>query len=138
MRAAANKKLALEAVERWSAGDLDGYLVLYQPSCLTYGLGPEPLDLVRLREFYEQIYAAFEGTTLTADDLVAEDDRVVLRFTFRGTHTGGFMGTPATGVDVAMSGMSLLRYEHGLIVERWNTSDFYGLLQQIGAIPASV
>ena len=48
------------------------------------------------------------------------------------------MGTPATGVDVAMSGMSLLRYEHGLIVERWNTSDFYGLLQQIGAIPASV
>ncbi len=46
------------------------------------------------------------------------------------------MGTPPSGADVAMPGMSLLRYEHGLIVERWNTSDFFGLLQQIGAITA--
>jgi predicted ester cyclase len=136
MRAAANKKLALEAVARWSAGDLDGYLALYQPSCLTYGLGPEPLDLVGLREFYEQIFAAFEGTSLTPEDLLAEDDRVVIRFTFRGTHVGEFMGTPPSGADVAMTGMSLLRYEHGLIVERWNTSDFFGLLQQIGAAAA--
>jgi steroid delta-isomerase-like uncharacterized protein len=136
MRAEANKKLALEAVERWSAGDLDGYLALYQPSCLTYGVGPEPLDLVGLREFYEQIYAAFDGTKLTAEDLVAEDDRVVIRFTFRGTHVGEFMGVPASGAAVTMSGMSLLRYEHGLIVERWNTSDFFGLMQQIGAAMA--
>jgi hypothetical protein len=36
-----------------------------------------------------------------------------------------------------MTGMSLLRYENGLIVERWNTSDFFGLLQQIGAAAAA-
>ena len=94
MRAEANKKLALEAVERWSAGDLDGYLALYQPSCLSYGLGPEPLDLVGLREFYEQLYAAFEGTSLTPEDLLAEDDRVVIRFTFRGTHVASSWARP--------------------------------------------
>ncbi|MDP8951660.1 MAG: ester cyclase, partial [Actinomycetota bacterium] len=69
------------------------------------------------------------------EDLFAEGDKAVLRFTFRGTHQGEFMGNAPTGKRVTMAGIDIFRIADGKIVELWGQEDVLGMMQQLGAIP---
>jgi steroid delta-isomerase-like uncharacterized protein len=80
--------------------------------------------------------AAFPDGQTTTDDLIAEGDKVVERFTFAGTQKGDFMGIPASGKRVTVTGMSVFRIANGKIVEHWGENDGLGLLMQVGAMPA--
>ena len=71
----------------------------------------------------------------TVDDLVAEGDKVVVRWTFRGTHPGEFQGVPPTGKQVTIIGISIFRIVGNKVVEDWTIIDLLGLLQQLGVIP---
>lgn len=90
--------------------------------------------------------AAFEATVaalrtgfpdihFTIEDLVAEGDRVAVRWTWTGTHTGTFRGFPATGRSVHNSGIVIYRFANGRIAAGVLETDRLGALQQIGAIP---
>src|SRR6266571_3904117 len=80
--------------------------------------------------------SAFPDSHITTEDLIADGDKVVERFTFHGTNTGSFMGAPATGKHVASSGMSVFRIAGGKIVEHWGENDALGTMQQLGLVPA--
>ncbi|MCQ3973778.1 MAG: hypothetical protein DPW09_10070 [Anaerolineae bacterium] len=69
------------------------------------------------------------------EDLMAEGDKVVGRYTFHGTHQGEFFGIPATGKQVTVSNIHIMRFVDGKIVEHWGNGDDLGLLQQLGAVP---
>jgi predicted ester cyclase len=77
-------------------------------------------------------YGAFDGYEHILDDLIAEDDWVVARITYRGTHTGEFDGTPATGNPIRYGGTHILRIVDGVIGEFWYLEDDLRLMQQIG------
>jgi predicted ester cyclase len=81
-----------------------------------------------------QYLAAFSHTQSVVEDQVAEGDRVVVRLTFTGTHTGPWMGLPPTGKPVTVKGMALYRLQDGKIVEQWTIGDTFGLLRQLGAV----
>jgi predicted ester cyclase len=68
--------------------------------------------------------------------MVAEDDKVAVRATFRGTQKGEFFGIPATGKEVTVSLMLIYRIANGKIVEHWMNADQLSLMQQLEAIPA--
>jgi predicted ester cyclase len=86
---------------------------------------------------YEDVFAAFDSPQLEFEDTLAAGDRVVIRFTMTGRHRGAFMGVPATGTDVALPGITILRFgEGGKAIERWSSADMLGLLVQLGAVPA--
>jgi steroid delta-isomerase-like uncharacterized protein len=70
----------------------------------------------------------------TVEDLISEGDKVVGRFTMRGTHSGEFMGVPPTGRSVAMSGIDIVRVAGGKIAEFWYGEHLLELMQQVGAI----
>jgi len=80
--------------------------------------------------------AAFPDGKTTTNDLIAEGDKVMERFTFAGTHKGEFMGIPATGRAITVTGMSIFRIADGKIVEHWGENDGMGLLMQLGVLPA--
>lgn len=123
------------AIERWNAGDLPGYLELYDANAVPHGLpGVEP-GLESIRGYYEALWVAFPGSRLTLDDVVAEGDEVACRFTLRATHGGEFNSIPPTGKQIVVTGITILRFADGKCVERWNQADFLGLLQQLGAVP---
>jgi predicted ester cyclase len=67
--------------------------------------------------------------------MIAEGDKVVVRQTFRGTHTGGLMGIPPTGKRVAVPGIFITRIVNGKAVEQWANYDNLGLMQQLGVVP---
>ena len=63
--------------------------------------------------------------------MVTEGDKVAIRWTWRGTHTGEFWGIPATGNEVAITGISILHIVGGKIVEEWGEVDNMGLMAQL-------
>ena len=79
--------------------------------------------------------AAFEHLEVTVEDMVAEGDRVAARFTARGIHKGTFMGRPATGKSITMTGIEIFRIENGRIAELWGEANLRGLMQQLGILP---
>lgn len=76
--------------------------------------------------------AAFPRYSLEPEDLFAEGDKVMLRFTLRGTHKGDFMGIPPTGRTVAVPGMIIYRIANGKIAEHWMQMDNAALMHQLG------
>ena len=93
------------------------------------------------RDLYKQVnaavLAAFPDVRYAVDDMIAEGDRVVTRWTMQATHQGEFNGIPATNKAVTLTGVSIDRLVGGKIVETWQFYDALGFLQQLGAIPAS-
>ncbi|MBI5291407.1 MAG: ester cyclase [Chloroflexi bacterium] len=88
-----------------------------------------------LKQLFTMFSAAFSDASSTIDDLIAEGDKVAWRWTFRGTHIGPFMGIPATGKTITLTGITIDRIAGNAIVERWNQADFAGMMQQLGAAP---
>lgn len=83
------------------------------------------------QKFLGSVFAAFPDVQFTAEDMIAQSDRVVVRFSIRGTHKGEYAGIPATGRQVHWSGINIGRFENGKIVELWGESDQLGLMQQL-------
>jgi len=81
------------------------------------------------------IRAAFPDARFTIDDIIAEGDKVVGRWTMDATHRGEIMGIPATGRPVRVTGIDIARFEGGRLAELWHQEDILGLMQQLGAIP---
>jgi steroid delta-isomerase-like uncharacterized protein len=68
------------------------------------------------------------------EQLIAEGDIVVERFTASGTHRGDLMGVPPTGQVVVLKGMQMFRIENDKIIERWGRLDEVGLMRQLGLV----
>ncbi|HET8688228.1 MAG TPA: ester cyclase, partial [Methanosarcina sp.] len=80
--------------------------------------------------------AAFEHLNVTIEDMVAEGNNVAVRFTAHGVHKGNFMGLPATGKPITMTGIEIFRIKDGKIAELWGEANLLGLMQQLGIFPA--
>jgi steroid delta-isomerase-like uncharacterized protein len=137
MSVEANKTALRRAVGNFSTATLDAYLQLYHPQAVLHFLPPGlPQGRQGAQLFYQGFLAAFPDAQITLEDFVSEDDKVAARFTLEGTHRGEFMGVPATGTRITLSGITILRFVDGQCVERWNEANFLALLQQLGAVPA--
>lgn len=132
-----------EIVERAFTEILDGHDLdlipeLYAEDSLFYGMsGPEPIDREEYEAFLSMHFSAFPDLSFEIEEMIADGDRVSVRWTAYGTHEGPLMDIPATGTSVAVTGMSFIHVEDGEIVEVYNNHDMLGLLQQLDAIPDS-
>ncbi len=90
------------------------------------------------RELITLYKNAFPDCTITINEQVAEGDRVVTRWTAKGTHQGELFGTKPTNKTVTVNGILVSRIANGKVVEEHEVYDTFGMLRQIGAVPASV
>lgn len=80
---------------------------------------------------------AFPDLHATIEDLLAVDDKVVLRYRVRGTHRGAFWGSAPTGKEVTYTGIMIMRLRDGKLAEEWTEADLLGLTRQIHPSPAN-
>jgi steroid delta-isomerase-like uncharacterized protein len=132
------KAIARRYIEEvWNNGNLVLIDELFTPDYINHSpnvgqmAGPEGL---------KQLIATFRRAApdlhLTINDMIAEGDRVVTRWTAQGTHQGELMGVPPTGKQIAVTAIVIDRIVDGRIVEHWAGRDDLGLFQQLGLIPS--
>lgn len=86
--------------------------------------------------FAENIRKTFPDTEITVEDIFAIDDKVAARWVATGTHTGDGLGIPPSGKRIRVTGITIVRFKDGKIVEGWDNWDRLGMLEQIGAYSA--
>jgi len=99
---------------------------------LRWHFGGGLLDRAAVLAATKTFYAGFPDLSHELEDLLAVEDRVVLRAVDSGTHTGEFMGLAPTGRQVSFGIILILRLEEGRIAEAWEEADLLGLLGQLG------
>ena len=127
------RRLYDEVFAKWNLGVIDE---LVGSEFVGHEMPPgTPRGPAGFKQFYNSLRLAFPDLRYTVDDVIAEGDRVVVRWTWQCTHQGDFMGVAATGKRATVSGMAIYRVAGGQCVERWVELGLLGLLQQLGAVP---
>ncbi|MBI1876933.1 MAG: ester cyclase [Chloroflexi bacterium] len=103
----------------------------HDPSTPPLPTGPEGY-----KQLVTMYRTAYPDLKLTVEDLIVEGNKVVGRWTARGTNTGQLMGMPSTGKQATIPGISILSIINGKVVEQRTNWDTLGMLQQLGIIPA--
>lgn len=138
MSAPMNQATVEIARQHFNAGEIEAYLTtLYAPDCNAHFLPPGlPQGHTGLRLFYSAFIAGFPDAQLHFDDILSDGDDLAVRYHLDATHRGDFNGIPATGKRISITGITIMHFVDGKVVERWSESDFMGLMQQLGAVPA--
>ncbi len=135
---ARNKQLVQTFIqELFTNGDLDAVDRYLDPEFVNHDApfpgapdGPEGMRLAAA--VFRQALPDWHSEV---DQLIAEGDNVVERFTASGTHSGELMGAQPTGKTITLAGIQIFRIGGDKIVERWGRLDEVGLLHQLGLIP---
>jgi steroid delta-isomerase-like uncharacterized protein len=129
-----NIALVRSAFDALNEGDIDTGLAHLSPDFVINLAG---VPTMRGREVWRQgvdvIKRGFPDLHAHIEDIVAADDRVALRLTFRGTHRGEFLGIPATGRNVEYVSHEFYRIVDGVFAEEWICSDMASLHGQLTA-----
>jgi steroid delta-isomerase-like uncharacterized protein len=116
----------------WNRGDVSVAAEICAPDVVQHDpLTTRLVDLEIYLEYLQDVRRAFPDLALAVEDVVAEGDRVVVRWTFTGTHEHEMRGLAATGRKVAFAGMSMYRLADGRIAEIWTSFDTVGYLRQV-------
>lgn len=102
------------------------HLIDHSPGYPKYRSDPESI-----KEMVKDYRRAFPDMHDIVEDMMAEGDRVIVRWTGHGTHQGALMGLEPSGKDVTLTGITIYRLEDGKIVERWSEADELGMMRQL-------
>jgi steroid delta-isomerase-like uncharacterized protein len=132
-----NKETVRQAVEElWNQDKLDQVEKYYADDFVFHTEGG---DVQRgpdsIRQWLNTTHGAIPDINYHLDAVYGEDDKVALRYTVKGTHTGDFRGLPPTGKPISLTGHMILHLRDGKIVEGHGYWDTLGLLQQMGIVP---
>lgn len=131
-----NRNIALRFIQVWGDGDLDMIEQLAASSLsVNYPIMSKTVQGSRIfRKVMENFRSAFPDSRLIADEVIAEGDKVVIRWSFSGTHQGTLLNLPASGKTVKWTGITIYRIIDRKVVEERGEEDFLGFLRQIGVV----
>lgn len=116
------------------ADDPDAVLARVSPGIVDHSALPDqPPGAAGIILWMQGMHESLSGLRCVVEDTVVEGEKLAGRVTWSGTHTGTFVGLPATGRPVSFSAMHVLRFENGLATEWWGVPDLYGALVGLGA-----
>jgi len=134
-----NKEILRQFMKAWDAGDIDSFGDFVAEDSVDHQLIPMPgmaSGLEGVKQIAGMLRGAFPDSTSEIHYVIAEGDLVAALATGRGTHTGDFMGMPATGKSFEVSEIHIVRVDGGKMVEHWGLSDQAAMMTQLGLIPA--
>ena len=124
------------AEEAFNKGNLEVLDELVAQDVVDHDPAPgQPPGREGMKQFVTELRTAFPDLQLAIENVVAEGEYVAFNYTINGTHQGEFMGVEATGNQVSVKAMEMVRIAGGQMVDRWGNTDQLGLLDQLGALP---
>jgi steroid delta-isomerase-like uncharacterized protein len=136
----ANKELLRRFVEAINKNNLDLFDELCSPNYVWHGEASptnrnDVVGLTNFKKAVAEFTNAMPDLKVVIEDIVAEGDRVAVRYTESGTHTGAsFCGMPPRGTRIVWSAVDIYRVEKGKLAEEWFAEDSLGVWKQLGII----
>jgi steroid delta-isomerase-like uncharacterized protein len=126
-----------QSYDQVNAGNVEGFMALIADDMVEHEVVAEfPPTKEGVRQFFTMWLAAFPDLHMEPEDVISSGDKVVARVRITGTHSGEFMGMPATGKAVDFEGIDIVRFnDEGLCVEHWGVTDVMSMMQQLGVVP---
>jgi steroid delta-isomerase-like uncharacterized protein len=132
MAAQENKVLVRRFIDEvFVKGNPDAVDKFVTPDFTPHSWGKMPSGIEPLKQATRRVHGALTGVSFKIEDMIAEDDKVAVRVTAHGKHTGEFMGMPATGKEYTMSETHIFHIRDGKIAEHWRDADMLGMMQQL-------
>ena len=125
----------LQAIQKGDAGSVEKY---FTPNWVNHDPSLPPMQGLEGARQLIALWSGLSNTQIAIEDSVSQGDRVAVRFSMSGTHTGTMMGIPATGKMVNLSATGIFRVVNGKATDNWVNFDALGLLQQLGAVQLPV
>ena len=123
--------------ELLTQGDLSVADAVFAPGLVHHGPTPLAPGITGTKQFVLALRRAFPDLCAIVEDEIAEADTVVQRLTLSGTHRGEYCGLPPTGRHATWQLVVIQRIgPDGKVAEHWSSPDLFGLLGQLGALPA--
>jgi steroid delta-isomerase-like uncharacterized protein len=133
-----NKAIVLRHWEEVvSKGKLDLIDETFAPDFVAHEADQDIRGPEGVRQFIVMLRAAFPDLQVTVEDVLAEGDKVVQRWSACGSHQGELMGLAPSGKRISVAGITISHFEGGKVAEEWELYDTMGMMQQLGAIPSS-
>ena len=131
-----NRTLALRTSEIVNQKNPDLIEEFYPPDFVWHGPAGDIRGYEQAKQLSSTFLAAFPDAQMTDEDVIAEGDKVVNRFTIRGTHQGQTeeLGPP-TGRRMEQKGLAISRIEGDKIVEEWQSYANLSMMDQLGLAP---
>jgi steroid delta-isomerase-like uncharacterized protein len=128
-----NKAVVAKRFEELDKGNLRVLDEMFTNEYKLHFPGAEaPLDLEQTKQFYSDLYTALPDLTHSIEEQLAEGDKVVTRWTARGTHQGELLGRPASGGEIVFTGINIYRIADGKLAESHVNWDVIGIAFQLG------
>ena len=131
-----NKDLARRSWEFVSQRNPDALEEVYSADSVLHEPDQDLQGLEEVKQYLSMYISAFPDLNVTVEDVIAEGEQVVTRWTIRGTHQGEIEEFgPPTGKQVEIKGITIHRIEDGKIAEEWERFDNLSIMQQLGLVP---
>jgi steroid delta-isomerase-like uncharacterized protein len=128
-----NKELIKQycSIDGRSEAGLKKYMDFHDPKYIAHGVTGD-MTLTQARQTNMVMLTAFPDLKFDIEDILAEGDKVVVRYTIKGTNHGSYMGVPPTGKEISLKGISIYKIIGAKLVESWGMYDRMSLMQQLG------
>jgi steroid delta-isomerase-like uncharacterized protein len=121
----------------WQPGGMEHADEVIHPDFIRHGSSGTLRGLAAFTRYVSHYREAFPDLAFAVDDWFATRDRIMVRYSFTGTHVRPFMGVAASGRKVSADGVAIYRVAGRKLVEVWDYLDLFGLTRQMGApLPA--
>ena len=127
-----NKEIALEAFKALDAGNIEAVKELWSPNFVHHNRRGETSSFEQMIESLKEGLMTFPDRTSSIKDIIAEGDKVVVRYVFRTIYKAAIEKSTATGNEIEMNSINIFRIENGRIVEDWHSPDRLSFYQQLG------
>lgn len=136
-----SKKLNLEVMDKFirfiNSGDISLGHGIISPNVVFYApTSPEPMHGFQgYTAVLDMMRGAMPDVNWKAEEFIADENKVMVRFTMTGTQTNPFMGMPASGKKVRVTAMNIYEFKDGKIIREHGLPDLFTMLVQLGVIP---
>jgi steroid delta-isomerase-like uncharacterized protein len=137
MSAEENREIVRRFWGVWEEGNLGLVDELVAPDYVNHspGMPNQPEGPEGVKAVVSMFRAGMPNLRVVIEDMIAEGDKVMMRYKIEGTHEGELFGVPPTGRWVSIESITVERVSGGKIREHWRVTDTLDMMQQLGAIP---